>query len=79
MTFATPPVKLSFMINLDRTNFLVGKMQILSIIIAHGMDNYINPMVVPPPQVLTGKTQTNPAFASSNRLNGLVKGWICGL
>lgn len=63
-----PPINMSFVNKLDRTN-LIWREQMISVIIAYGLESYIDHTIPSPSQFVLGSTQINLVFISCNSMN----------
>lgn len=71
-------MNLSFSTKLDRTNFLIWHEQIISVIIAYGLENYIDRTQQPPAKLISITSILNYEFIAWNRFNIPIKSWIYG-
>ena len=72
-----PLINQPFTIRLDRGNYLIWKNQLLNVIMANGLDQYIDGSCVCPPQFLDNQqTQPNPAYSTWHKYNCLLMSWI---
>lgn len=72
-----PSLNQPFSVKLDTTNHLLWQTQMLNIIIANGIEGYIDGSTPCPPQFLDAQgLQLNPEFTQWRRLNRLVMSWI---
>ncbi|RVW43609.1 hypothetical protein CK203_097553 [Vitis vinifera] len=75
MTFPSPSLSQPLSMKLDETNLLLWNNQLINVIIANGLEDFINPDQSNPPKYLdAARRQVNPKFVQWERLNRLVMG-----
>lgn len=72
-----PSMSHTFSVKLDENNYLIWKNQLLNVIMAHGLDHFIDGTHPCPPRFLDEEPCTlNPEYAVWNRYNRLVMSWF---